>query len=88
MVLVSRPMIIHRCDHSFNSCTGFLVRAFHCAGTGLNTSNHSLMPDGTRFKHEGGNDKESDMGTVMRRDIGEAPNQIGAEVVEKETSFS
>lgn len=27
------------------------------------------------------------MGTVMRRDIGEAPNQIGAEVVEKETSF-
>lgn len=41
----------------------------------------------TRFKHEGGNGKESDMGTVMRRDIGEAPNQIGAQVVEKETSF-
>ena len=34
--------------------------------------------NGTRFKHEGGNDKESDMGTVVRRDTGEAPNQIGA----------
>ena len=27
------------------------------------------------------------MGTMMRRDTGEAPNQTGAEVVEKETSF-
>ena len=43
--------------------------------------------NGTRFKHEGGNDNKSAMGTMMRRDTGEAPNQTGAEVVEKETSF-
>ena len=33
--------------------------------------------NGTRLKHEEGNDRESDMGKVLWRDIGEGPNQTG-----------